>query len=458
VLWDTYNSNQQSIYQSPVYNFSITGDPNTQGYNRFKMIFKAHQLFITAPDVILNNQPGLGGTNVNFAATAYSKCSYNVNLSYSVPSGTFFPIGVSNIQATATDDCGNTETVPFMVSIKDADAPTINNVTGISVTNDAGKCFSSFIPVTPTATDNSGFVVVTGTRSDGAALKAPYPKGTTTITWTAADSANNISSITQNITVTDVEAPVITPKAIQSEYQPNFMGCSYKVLGNEFDPSCHDACSAVTISNNVTNSSSLIGAVLPLGKSTVLWNVTDAAGNTSFYTQIINVVSQLTATIPDVTAIASGADANSIYLGYTPASTLTYTSIGAVSYSWSVTPSLVLTGANNLSTVKLTANNVSTGAMLYLTAIDQNGCTAKESKDIHVIDIHCSPKGDKISVCSGGKQQCAAINNSLINLLASGTKLGTCITTSKTKRANPVEDVNPSISAYPNPTSGLFVI
>lgn len=460
LVWDVYTNTQQSILQNPMYNFSITADPNSQGFNRFKMIFKAEQLFVTAPSIIVTNQQGFGGANVNFAATAYSICSNNVNLNYSVQPGTFFPIGVTNVQATATDGCGNSTTSNFSVTVKDVDAPVINNVTGIVVSADAGKCSSNFVPVTPAASDNSGSVLITGTRNDGAALNASYLKGSTIITWKAVDAANNTSSTTQTISVIDVEAPVITPKAILSLYEPNFSNCSFKISGTEFDPAAQDLCSGVTITNNVTNSNSLSGAVLPIGKSTIVWSATDDAGNTSSSTQIINIASKLTASIPDATAIASGADANSIYLGYTPASTLSYTLSGVASYSWSATPNLSIVGAKNLSTIKVTATNVSTGAyFLSLTVVDRNGCTANSTKDLSVIDIRCSPRGDRIQICSPqNRQQCIAVNNNLLNLLSSGAKLGTCTTTFRARGVNPIEEVAPTVSAYPNPTSGLFII
>jgi hypothetical protein len=51
---------------------------------------------------------------------------------------------------------------------------------------------------------------VVGVRSDGLALTAAYPVGTTTITWTGRDAAGNQASCTQTIVVNDTQAPTIT--------------------------------------------------------------------------------------------------------------------------------------------------------------------------------------------------------------------------------------------------------
>lgn len=458
LIWDLYTNTQQSIFQNPNYDFTISSDAASQGYNRFKMIFIAEQLFVTAPNIVMNNLPGTGGANVNYSASAYSKCSPNVNLSYSIPSGSYFPIGTTNVQLTATDDCGNTKTYDFSVMVNDADTPVFGNVTGVIVQNDPGQCTSSFIPVIPTASDNSGAAIITGTRNDNASLNEPYPKGITLIIWKAVDAFGNISTTTQSITVVDAEAPVINPVNMQVEYEPNFANCSYKVQDNRFDPAYMDVCSAVIITNNITNSNSLVGAVFPLGKSRIIWTATDEAGNSSVWSQDIDIVSLLSATIPDVKAIASGADENTIYIGYAPASSLMYASNSASTYKWSVSSNLSIIGADNLATIKITAANVSSNPyMLNLSITNQFGCSASVAKSIKVVDIRCGTKNDKVQVCSPQRtQQCVTINTSLATNLTKGYKLGYCNSTAK--RESIIEEIKPGIAAYPNPTSGLFVL
>ncbi len=458
LIWDLYTNTQQSILQDPNYEFAITIDPASQGYNRFKMIFIAEQLFVTASNVVVNNLPGIAGANVNYSGSAYSKCSPNVHLSYSIPSGSYFPIGTTNVQLTVTDDCGNTMTSDFSVIVNDADAPVFGNVTDVTIQNDPGQCTGSFIPAIPTASDNSGGLIITGIRNDNASLNAPYPKGITLITWKAVDASGNTSTTTQKITVVDAEAPLINPVNMQVDYEPNFENCAYKVQDNAFDPGYIDVCSPVTITNNITNTNSLVGAVFPLGKSTIIWTATDEVGNSSTWSQDINIVSRLSAMIPDVKAIASGADENTIYIGYNPASSLTYNSNTAATYKWSVSSNLSIAGADNLATVKITAPNVSTNPyMLNLIVTNQFGCSASVAKSIKVVDIRCGTKNDKVQVCSPQRvQQCAAVNTSLATNLTKGYKLGYCNSTAK--RQSVSEEIKTVIAAYPNPTTGFFVL
>src|SRR5207237_7475996 len=81
-------------------------------------------------------------------------------------------------------------------------------------------------PGTATATDNcESNPTITGTRSDNQSLSSPYPKGTTTITWTATDSAGNHSSCTQTVTVNDTENPTIScPANITRDNDPGICG------------------------------------------------------------------------------------------------------------------------------------------------------------------------------------------------------------------------------------------
>ncbi len=154
-------------------------------------------------DVSVSNDPGDCGAIVNYPAPNAVSCG---TVSCSPAAGTFFPLGTTPVSCT-------TEAGPacnFNVTVNDTEKPKITCPADITVGNDPGLCSATVDPGIATATDNCAGVSVAGTRSDGQALNAPYPVGTTTITWKATDAVGNMSTCAQTVTVNDVEPPVIT--------------------------------------------------------------------------------------------------------------------------------------------------------------------------------------------------------------------------------------------------------
>jgi uncharacterized repeat protein (TIGR01451 family) len=143
-------------------------------------------------------------------ATANDNCGSVTITRNGVPAGNFFPVGTTNVIYTATDSTGNTTTATQTVTVTDNTSPVITRPTDISVEgNILGSCSANVSIVTATATDNCPGVTVAGVRSDGLALNAPYPLGTTLITWTATDTAGNRASCLQQVVVTN-PSPVVT--------------------------------------------------------------------------------------------------------------------------------------------------------------------------------------------------------------------------------------------------------
>jgi len=108
------------------------------------------------------------------------------------------------------DDCPAPGTMCSQtVLVEDTTDPMIVCPADVSVAADALSCTATLDPGTATGTDDcDASVTVAGVRSDGLALNAPYPKGTTTITWTATDDCGNSATCDQTITVSDETPPV----------------------------------------------------------------------------------------------------------------------------------------------------------------------------------------------------------------------------------------------------------
>jgi len=180
--------------------------------------------------------------------------------------------GVHTVTLFVTDSHGAQDSCMATVTVVDVTPPMITAPSGITAPNDPGMCSASLNPGTATATDNCPGVTVAGVRSDGQALNAPYPVGTTTIIWTATDAANNMSSAVQTIAVNDVEAPVITGvSATPSQLWPP----NHKMANVAINYTATDNCGGpVTCTLSVSSNEPINGT--GDGNTSPDWQVVDA--------------------------------------------------------------------------------------------------------------------------------------------------------------------------------------
>ncbi|MFN0111224.1 MAG: HYR domain-containing protein, partial [Blastocatellia bacterium] len=153
-----------------------------------------------------NTNPGQCTTNVSYSTPNPAGCG---TVTCSPASGSLFAIGTTTVtcNTTAGPSCS------FTVTVSDNQAPTVScpaNVNAVT-NNTSGACSASGVSLgTASAVDNcGGTLTATGARSDSQPLSAPYPVGTTTITWSATDAAGNTGSCTQTVTVTNPN-PVVS--------------------------------------------------------------------------------------------------------------------------------------------------------------------------------------------------------------------------------------------------------
>jgi uncharacterized repeat protein (TIGR01451 family) len=204
-----------------------------------------------------------------------------ITITQSPAAGTLVGLGPHTITLTANDGssnnngAGNTATAQFTVTVNDTTAPVISCPASITRSNDAGQCSATVNPGTATATDNcDNTPIVTGVRSDIQPLNAPYPKGTTTITWTATDASGNHSSCTQTIIVNDTEPPTIScPASLTLE--PT---CPTGAVASYATPVGTDNCPGAITTRTAGGAS---GSVFPIGTTTVTYRVTDTSTNTA---------------------------------------------------------------------------------------------------------------------------------------------------------------------------------
>jgi uncharacterized repeat protein (TIGR01451 family) len=247
----TYTAtNSSGLSTTGMQNVTVTEDP-------------AVNPTITAPDdVTLYTGPGATTCSVTVSnldatlgtATANDNCPGVTVARSNVPAGNVFPLGNTTVTYTATDKSNNTASDTQVVTVVDNTPPVISCPADITQNTDPGLCSAVVNTGTATATDNcDSNPTVVGTRSDNQPLSAPYPKGTTTITWTATDHATptaNSSSCTQTITVEDKEAPVITTNGVTPVLWP--ADHSYRTFNvTDFVIAASDNCDTLGVSDVV---------------------------------------------------------------------------------------------------------------------------------------------------------------------------------------------------------------
>ncbi|HLP11508.1 MAG TPA: HYR domain-containing protein [Flavobacteriales bacterium] len=235
--------------------------------------------------ITVNTSAGLCSAVVTWVApTASDNCpGATITQTSGLPSGSVFPKGTTNIVYTATDAAGNTTTCSFTVSVIDNQNPVIASCPAAIVTNTAaGLCSRVVTWTAPTVTDNCPGATITQTA--GSPSGSAFPKGISTITYTATDAAGNTATCTFTITVNDNQNPVISgcPASITTNTSPG--NCSANITWTA--PTVSDNCPGATINQTAGLPS---GSAFPKGISTITYTATDAAGNSSTCTFTVTV-------------------------------------------------------------------------------------------------------------------------------------------------------------------------
>jgi uncharacterized delta-60 repeat protein len=139
--------------------------------------------------------------------------------------------------------------------------------------------------------------------------------------------------------------------------------------------------------------------------------------------------SNLTVIIPDTYAVNPGANPNTVYIGYQPASSITLNAQASggnasYSYSWSTNPVQ--------TTQQITVSPAVVGTYNYtVTATDASGCSAQATKTITAVDIRTPGKPGKVNIChrdlKGKWTTLSVLAGSVPEHLAHGDYLGTCL-------------------------------
>lgn len=151
------------------------------------------------------NKPGACGNFVNFSPTITDNCP-NATSTSTPPSGSFFPVGVTDVTCTAHDNVGLSSTCSFKITVLDLEPPHV-----VCPPDKTISCEESLDPSNlgnPVGSDNCsvGAINHSDERVDG---NCP---GNFTLkrTWFVADASGNLSSCLQVVKVEDKKPPVVT--------------------------------------------------------------------------------------------------------------------------------------------------------------------------------------------------------------------------------------------------------
>lgn len=226
-------------------------------------------VFTNCPNnIFVNNDAGACDAVVTWNAPIVAdNCGVNTVTTTHSP-GASFPVGVTTVVYTATDNSGNSSTCSFNVTVSDVESPTISCPGPINVSNDLGDC-GAVVNYTVTADDNCPDYTLILTS--GLGTGSFFPVGTTTEQYTVTDDAGNISTCSFTVTVTDDEAPVFN-------CPPDMLICGDSSVVNFSAPAVNDNCTGLIVNQTGGPTS---GTQFPVGSTTITYSAIDNAGNTS---------------------------------------------------------------------------------------------------------------------------------------------------------------------------------
>ncbi|MFN8189782.1 MAG: HYR domain-containing protein [Nocardioidaceae bacterium] len=195
-------------------------------------------------------------------------------------SGDTYPLGTTILTCKATDAANNTGQASFTITVHDTTAPSVSVPSNrtVEATGPSGRTVTF---TAPSATDLVDGTLPTSCRDQDDQVRASgdtYPLGTTTITCTATDTANNTGQASFTITVRDTTDPAVT---VPSNKTVEATGPSGAVV-TFTTPSATDLVDGTVATtcrdqaNQVRNS----GDTYPLGTMILTCKATDAANNT----------------------------------------------------------------------------------------------------------------------------------------------------------------------------------
>ena len=206
-----------------------------------------------------------------------------------------YPIGTTEVTYTATDECGNTHTCSFTVTISDNQAPDLtcpSNITGIECKGDVPGIYATlaeFLAAGGTATDNQGIDPDSFRLLSETSDNKTCPE-TITRVYTISDNDGNTATCSQTITIDDVTLPHFTTVPVSKTVECDGYGNPNDLGLWLVSAVATDNCGTPVVNHNYGEGNMLSDGCGATGAVTVTWTATDACGNESTTSATFTIV------------------------------------------------------------------------------------------------------------------------------------------------------------------------
>ena len=233
------------------------------------------------------------------APTGADNCSATTTQTLGLASGATYPVGPTTNTFQATDAAGNAASCSFVVTVVDAEAPSIACPPSFSLNTDLNQCTAVLPYPVPTGTDNC--TVASTSQTAGLPSGVAFPIGPTTCEFQVTDAAGNTSTCSFTATVVDNQVPVLS---CPLNFSVSTSATTCDATTSFPSPTGSDNCAGGSLTQIAGIPS---GGTFPLGATTNTFVASDGAGNTASCSFILTVTDNVLPTINCPAAITVNA-------------------------------------------------------------------------------------------------------------------------------------------------------
>jgi hypothetical protein len=228
----------------------------------------------TPGDIFVGAKDG-SGAPVDFAVSALDRVDSAPDISCSVGNGAIFPIGVTRVTCTATDDAGNSDSDSFQVTVVDGDKPLLSLPANLVVeASGPGGANVAFLVSGEDSVDRA--LPVSCIPASG----STFELGSTTVTCSARDRAGNSSSGSFTVNVQDSTKPRLTLPSLSIVGATGAKGATVSFSAGAED----------TVDGKVgVSCTPASGSMFALGSTSVTCSASDSRGNAGSASFIVQV-------------------------------------------------------------------------------------------------------------------------------------------------------------------------